>query len=53
MARLARVVPDHPHYVTRGNGRARTLFGDHDYALYRDRLAEHCRVATVLSALSP
>ncbi|NVO13045.1 MAG: transposase [Rhodoplanes sp.] len=49
MARLARVVvPDHPHHVTqRGNGRARTFFGDDDYALYRDLLAEHCRTAGV------
>jgi putative transposase len=31
----------------RGNGRARTFFGDHDYALYRDLLAEHCRNADV------
>jgi hypothetical protein len=45
MARLARVViPDHPHHVTqRGNGRARTFFGDPDYALYRDLLAANCR----------
>jgi hypothetical protein len=45
MARLARVViPGHPHHVTqRGNGRARTFFGDEDYALYRDMLAENCR----------
>lgn len=36
MARLARVViPGIPHHVTqRGNGRARTFFGDEDYALY-------------------
>jgi len=27
----------------RGNGRARTFFGDGDYALYRDLLAENCR----------
>jgi putative transposase len=49
MARLARVVvPGHPHHVTqRGNGRARTFFADADYALYRDLLAEHCRVAEV------
>lgn len=49
MARLARVVvPGHPHHVTqRGNGRARTFFGDADYALYRDLLAEHCRAADV------
>lgn len=49
MARLARVVvPGHPHHVTqRGNGRARTFFGDADYALYRDLLAEHCRAAKV------
>src|SRR5216684_1252743 len=49
MARLARVViPGHPHHVTqRGNGRARTFFGEDDYALYRDLLAEHCRAAGV------
>ncbi|WP_245329332.1 hypothetical protein [Bradyrhizobium centrolobii] len=41
MARLARVViPGLPHHVTqRGNGRARTFFGEDDYALYRDLLA--------------
>src|SRR5260370_857664 len=49
MARLARVVvPDHPHHVTqRGNGRARTFFGDPDYALYRDLLADNCSAAGV------
>src|SRR5580700_8771820 len=49
MARLARVViPGHPHHVTqRGNGRARTFFGDADYALYRDLLAENCRACGV------
>ena len=49
MARLARVVvPGYPHHVTqRGNGRARTFFGDADYALYRDLLAENCRTAEV------
>jgi putative transposase len=49
MARLARVViPGIPHHVTqRGNGRARTFFGDDDYALYRDLLAKHCRAADV------
>ena len=49
MARLARlVVPGLPHLVTqRGNGRARTFFGDDDYALYRDLLAESCRAADV------
>ena len=49
MARLARVViPGHPHLVTqRGNGRARTFFGDADYALYRDLLGENCRAAEV------
>src|SRR6266481_3533525 len=49
MARLARVVvPDHPHHVAqRGNGRARTFFGDGDYALYRDLLAENGRTAGV------
>ena len=49
MARLARVVlPGHPLHVTqRGNGGARTFFGDDDYALYRDLLAAHCRAAAV------
>jgi len=45
MARLARVVlPGIPHHVTRrGNGRQQTFFGDGDYALYRDLLADACR----------
>ncbi|MDZ7751717.1 MAG: transposase [Gammaproteobacteria bacterium] len=45
MARLARVVlSDVPHHVTqRGNGRARTFFGDADYRLYRDLLVDHGR----------
>jgi putative transposase len=49
MARLARVViPGLPHHVTqRGNGGARTFFGDADYVLYRDLLAENCRAAEV------
>jgi putative transposase len=49
MARLARVViPRHPHLVTqRGNGGARTFFGDVDYALYRDLLGENCLAAEV------
>ena len=49
MARLARVVaPGLPHHVTqRGNGRARTFFGDDDYRLYRDLLADACREAKV------
>ena len=49
MARLARVViPGHPHHVTqRGNGRARTFFGDDDYALYRDLLAANCKASGV------
>ena len=49
MARLARVVvPGLPHHVTqRGNGRARTFFGDEDYALYRDLLRDHCAAAGV------
>ncbi|MGJ5177186.1 transposase [Bradyrhizobium oligotrophicum] len=49
MARLARVViPGLPHHVTqRGNGGARTFFGDGDYALYRDLLATHCAAADV------
>jgi putative transposase len=49
MARLSRVViPGVPHHVTqRGNGRARTFFGDEDYALYRDLLKIHCGEARV------
>jgi len=49
MARLARVViPGHPHLVTqRGNGGARSFFGDDDYRLYRDLLASHCAAAEV------
>jgi putative transposase len=49
MARLARVVvPGLPHHVTqRGNGRARTFFGDDDYRLYRDLLGDSCRNAGV------
>ena len=49
MARLARlVVPGLPHHVTqRGNGGAQVFFGDDDYALYRDLLAESCRAANV------
>jgi putative transposase len=49
MARLARVViPGHPHHVTqRGNGGARTFFGDDDHALYHDLLATQCRAAAV------
>lgn len=42
MARLPRLVlPGHPYHVTqRGNRRQQTFFGDEDYALYRDLLAE-------------
>ena len=49
MARLARlVIPGLPHHVTqRGNGRQRTFFGDADYALYRDLLAESLKAAGV------
>lgn len=49
MARLARAVfPGVPHHVTQcGNGRAQTFFGDDDYALYRDLLAEHAAGAGV------
>jgi len=49
MARLARAVfPGVPHHVTqRGNGRAQTFFGDDDYQLYRDLLAEHAAAAGV------
>jgi len=45
MARLARfVVPGVPHHVTqRGNRRERVFFGDDDYSLYKDLLAEQCR----------
>jgi len=31
----------------RGNGGARTFFGDDDYALYRDLLTASCRAADV------
>jgi putative transposase len=49
MARLSRVVvPGVPHHVTqRGNGGARTFFGDDDYAVYRDLLKLHCGEAGV------
>ena len=49
MARLARVVfPGVAHHVTqRGDGRARTFFGDDDYHLYRTLLAENCAAAGV------
>lgn len=49
MARLARAVfPGVPHHVTqRGNGRAQVFFGDDDYRLYRDLLAEHAAEAGV------
>jgi len=45
MARLARiVVPGSPHHVTqRGNRRERVFFGDDDYGLYRDLLAQACQ----------
>ena len=45
MSRIGRfVVPDLPHHVTqRGNRREKLFFGDDDYALYRDLLAEACR----------
>jgi len=45
MARIARfVVPGLPHHVTqRGNRRERVFFGDDDYELYRDLLAEQAR----------
>jgi REP-associated tyrosine transposase len=49
MARIARlVVPDTPHHVTqRGNRRETTFFGDADYRLYRDLLAEAAARAAV------
>jgi putative transposase len=42
MARLPRLIlPGFPYHVTqRGNRRQQTFFGDDDYALYRDLLAE-------------
>jgi putative transposase len=42
MARLPRLVlPGYPYHVTqRGNRRLQTFFGDEDYALYRELLAE-------------
>lgn len=41
-------MPGLPHHMTqRGNGGARTFFGDDDYARYRDPLAEACRAADV------
>ena len=45
MSRIGRfVVPDLPHHITqRGNRREKVFFGDDDYALYRDLLAEACR----------
>ena len=45
MTRIARIVlPGVPHHVTqRGNRRERVFFGEADYALYRDWLAESCR----------
>ena len=44
MARLARVVaPGVPHHVTqRGNRRQKTFFGDDDYRLYRELMADWC-----------
>ena len=38
MSRIGRfVVPDLPHHVTqRGNRREKVIFGEDDYALYRD-----------------
>lgn len=42
MARRARIVlPGHPHHVTqRGNQRQPTFFGEGDYALYCDLMAQ-------------
>jgi len=42
MARLGRYfLPDQPlHVIQRGNDRAPIFFGDGDYELYRNRLAE-------------
>ena len=45
MARLARVVvPGMPHHITqRGNRRQQTFFGDEDYEIYLELMAEWCR----------
>ena len=42
MARIARVVvPGMPHHITqRGNRRQRTFFGDDDYRVYLDLMAQ-------------
>ena len=47
MARIARIViPDIPHHVTqRGNRRMQVFFGNEDYRLYLDLLADRCRKA--------
>ena len=44
MARLARVVASGlPHHITqRGNRRQQTFFGDDDYRLYKELMAESC-----------
>ncbi len=49
MSRIGRfVVPDLPHHVTqRRDRRENVFFGDDDYALYRDLLAEACRGVAV------
>jgi putative transposase len=49
MARLARVVAAGvPHHVTqRGNRRQDVFFGDEDYEVYKELLAEGCRAAGV------
>jgi putative transposase len=49
MSRIARlVVPGLPHHVTqRGNRRETVFFGDDDYRLYRDLIAQGCRRAKV------
>jgi putative transposase len=45
MSRLPRIiVPDIPHHATqRGNRRQQVFFGEDDYALYKDWLAQACR----------
>jgi len=49
MARLARVVaPGLPHHVTqRGNRRQETFFGDDDYRVYLDLMADWCAMSGV------
>jgi pimeloyl-ACP methyl ester carboxylesterase len=49
MSRLPRIIlPGVPHHVTqRGNRRQRVFWGDEDYGLYKDWLANSCRQNSV------